>query len=173
MKRGDIVTVAMKGDYGKPRPALIIQSNLFDEHPSTTVLPITSELRDAPIFRITVTPNKCNGLQKLSQVMVDKTMAIPREKCSEMVQRTACGISVFDYRHAGRIDVRDWRIAVRPPQEGAEGNAGGHSWPVRGASPAFSISGPRIVTPNLPRKPGLREKVFRFRMDISPLIYSF
>jgi mRNA interferase MazF len=83
IKRGNIVTVAMKGDYGKPRPALVIQSNLFDEHPSITVLPITSELRDTPIFRITVTPNKFNGLQKLSQVMVDKAMTVPREKCGE------------------------------------------------------------------------------------------
>ncbi|MDR1915928.1 MAG: type II toxin-antitoxin system PemK/MazF family toxin [Synergistaceae bacterium] len=87
MKRGDIVTVAIKGDYWKPRPALIIQSNLFDEHPSTTVLPITSELRNTPIFRITITPNKCNGLQKLSQVMVDKVMTIPREKCGDVFGR--------------------------------------------------------------------------------------
>lgn len=29
MRRGDIVTIALQGDYGKPRPALIIQSDLF------------------------------------------------------------------------------------------------------------------------------------------------
>jgi mRNA interferase MazF len=81
MRRGDILTIAVKGDYGKPRPALVIQSNLFREHPSVTVLPITSELRDTPIFRITITPNEGNGLQKLSQVMVDKAMTVPREKC--------------------------------------------------------------------------------------------
>ena len=56
MKRGDLVTVSLPGSYGKPRPALIIQSDLFDEHPSVTVLPITSELRDAPLFRITIEP---------------------------------------------------------------------------------------------------------------------
>lgn len=87
MKRGDMLTVAMKGDYGKPRPALVIQSNLFDAHPSMTILPITSELRDTPIFRITVTPNAGNGLKKLSQVMVDKAMTIPREKCGEVFGR--------------------------------------------------------------------------------------
>jgi mRNA interferase MazF len=81
MKRGNIVTVAIKGDHGKPRPALVIQSNLFDGHPSATVLPITSELRNTPIFRITVTPNNANGLQKLSQVMVDKAMTVRCEKC--------------------------------------------------------------------------------------------
>jgi mRNA interferase MazF len=87
MKRGDIVTAAIKGGYGKPRPALVIQSNLFGEHPSVTVLPITSKLRDTPIFRITVTPNQDNGLQKLSQVMVDKAMTIPREKCGDAFGR--------------------------------------------------------------------------------------
>lgn len=47
MRRGDLVTVALQGDFGKPRPALIIQSDLFDAHPSLTILPVTSELRAA------------------------------------------------------------------------------------------------------------------------------
>jgi mRNA interferase MazF len=80
MRRGDLVTVSLSGDYGKPRPALIIQSDLFDEHPSVTVLPITSELRDVPLFRITIEPNQENGLSKPSQVMVDKTHTVSREK---------------------------------------------------------------------------------------------
>lgn len=83
MKKGDIVTVSLSGDYGKPRPALIIQSDLFNTHPSVTVLPITSELREAPLFRITIDPNKENGLHKRSQVMVDKAHTIPREKLRE------------------------------------------------------------------------------------------
>lgn len=80
MKRGDLVTVSLSGDYGKPRPALVIQSDFFDEHPSVTVLPITSELRDAHLFRITIDPHEENGLQKTSQVMVDKTHTVSREK---------------------------------------------------------------------------------------------
>ena len=83
MKRGDLVTVALTGDYGKPRPALVIQSDLFDSHPSVTVLPITSELRDTPLFRITVEPNKENGLRAPSQIMVDKTHTVPREKLGD------------------------------------------------------------------------------------------
>ncbi|OOG21468.1 growth inhibitor PemK [Thioalkalivibrio denitrificans] len=80
MKRGDLITVAMQGDYGKPRPALVIQSDFFDNHPSVTVLPVTSELRDTPLFRITIEPSDTNSLQKTSQVMVDKAMTIPRSK---------------------------------------------------------------------------------------------
>lgn len=56
MRRGDLVTIALQGAYGKPRPALIIQSDLFDEHPSVTVLPVTSELRETPLFRVMLDP---------------------------------------------------------------------------------------------------------------------
>jgi mRNA interferase MazF len=87
MKRGDIATIALQGDYGKPRPALVIQSDLFAEHPSVTILPITSDLRDAPIFRIAITPNDLNGLKTLSQVMVDKAMTVPRERCGNTFGR--------------------------------------------------------------------------------------
>ncbi len=80
MKRGDVVTVALPGTYGKPRPGLIVQSDFFDEHPSVTILPVTSELRDTPLFRITVRPTSENGLRKTSQVMVDKTHTVPRDK---------------------------------------------------------------------------------------------
>lgn len=80
MKRGDIITVSLPGHYGKPRPALIIQSDLFDVHPSVTLLPITSELRDAPLFRLTIEPTKENGLRFHSQIMIDKLHTVPREK---------------------------------------------------------------------------------------------
>lgn len=80
MKRGDLVPVALQGDYGKPRPALIIQSDLFSEHPSVTLLPVTSELRDTPLFRIPVAPTPQNGLKTPSQVMIDKAQSVPRDK---------------------------------------------------------------------------------------------
>jgi mRNA interferase MazF len=87
MKRGDLVTVALQGDLGKPRPALVIQSDLFDEHPSITILPVTGELRSAPLFRIPVAPDELNGLAKPSQVMVDKPQSIPREKIGSVIGR--------------------------------------------------------------------------------------
>jgi len=80
MMRGDLVTVAMQGDFGKPRTALVIQANPFSEHSSATVLPIASTLVAAPLLRITVQPSAENGLQKPSQVMVDKTMTVMRDK---------------------------------------------------------------------------------------------
>jgi mRNA interferase MazF len=80
MKRGDLVTIALQGDYGKPRPALVIQSDLFIDHPSITVLPVTSELRDTPLFRVAIQPSQANGLQKRSEVMVDKPQTVARER---------------------------------------------------------------------------------------------
>jgi len=85
VRRGDIVTVALPGAYGKPRPALVIQSDLFDEHPSVTILPVTSELRDTPLFRITVNSLSETGLLKPSQVMVDKAQTVPREKIGKTI----------------------------------------------------------------------------------------
>ena len=80
MKRGDFVTVVTSGDYGKPRPALIVQANVHAQHPSVTVLPLTSELHDAPLLRVTVEPEGSTGLRLRSQVMVDKATTIPRAK---------------------------------------------------------------------------------------------
>ncbi len=78
--RGDLVTIALPGDFGKPRPALVIQADQYDEHATVTVLPITSTLVAAPLFRVKVRPSAENGLLKPSQVMVDKAMTVKRDK---------------------------------------------------------------------------------------------
>lgn len=85
MRRGDLVTVATSGDYGKPRPALIIQAEIYAGHPSITVLPLTSALHDAPLLRVTVEPSPQSGLRLRSQVMVDKATTIPREKAGSRI----------------------------------------------------------------------------------------
>ncbi len=80
MRRGDLVTVAVAGDYGKPRPALVVQADAFRALGSVTVLRLTSELRDWPTFRVTVQPSAGNGLRQPSQVMIDRAVSLPREK---------------------------------------------------------------------------------------------
>ncbi|MBB1074087.1 type II toxin-antitoxin system PemK/MazF family toxin [Rhodoferax sp. 4810] len=89
MRRGDLVTIALQGDYGKPRPALIVQSDLFNEHPSVTILPVTGELRATPLFRILVEPDATNGLQKPSDIMVDKAQSVPRERIGDVFGRVS------------------------------------------------------------------------------------
>jgi len=84
MRRGDFVAIAMQGDFGKPRPALVIQSDNFDEHATVTVLLVSGTLVNAPLLRITIQPSAENGLQKPSQVMVDKAMTVKRDKLGQV-----------------------------------------------------------------------------------------
>jgi mRNA interferase MazF len=85
--RGDIVTVAISGDYGKPRPALVVQDDAFAALESVTVLRLTSDLRDAPLVRITMQPSAGNGLHLASQVMIDKAATVPRKRLGERIGR--------------------------------------------------------------------------------------
>ena len=78
--RGDFVTLATQDDFGKTRPALVVQADQFDEHTTVTVLPVTTTLVPAPLFRITVQPSDENGLREPSQVMVDKAITVMRDK---------------------------------------------------------------------------------------------
>jgi mRNA interferase MazF len=81
IRRGDFVVVTVSGAYGKPRPALAVQTDLFAALPSLVVCPLTTMLReDADQFRLTVEPSPKNGLREVSQIMVDKITVVPREK---------------------------------------------------------------------------------------------
>jgi mRNA interferase MazF len=85
-ERGEVVVCAVNGDYGKPRPAVVVQSDLFNPtHASITVCPITTCLVDAPLFRLSLSPTQRNGLKKSSQVMIDKITTLPRDKIRQRV----------------------------------------------------------------------------------------
>lgn len=87
MKRGAVVIVAARGPYtGKPRPAVVVQSDLFNPtHASVTVCPITSDIVDAPLFRLTLPPGSRTGLKQASQVMIDKIVSVPRGSVTEEI----------------------------------------------------------------------------------------
>jgi mRNA interferase MazF len=85
MKRGQFVAVSLQGNFGKPRPALIIQSDYFSEHPTIAVLLVSSTLVEAPLLRITIHPDYTNGLQKISQIMIDKPMTLKKEKIGQIL----------------------------------------------------------------------------------------
>jgi len=87
MRRGELVTVVAPGDYGKPRPALVIQSDLFDESPSITLCLVTSTLRETPLVRITVDPSPENGLQRISQIQADKIVTVKRQRVGGVIGR--------------------------------------------------------------------------------------
>jgi mRNA interferase MazF len=88
MRRGELVTVAASGDYGKPRPAVIVQTDAFPaRHASVVVCQLTSDLVDAPDFRVTIEPTPENGLRLTSQVMADKPVTIRRDRVGHKIGR--------------------------------------------------------------------------------------
>lgn len=87
MKRGDLVTVALAGDYGKPRPALVIQSDFLAETDGVLVCLMTTTLRAAPLYRLPLPAGEGTGLNEPSQVMVDKIVAVRRDRCGDPIGR--------------------------------------------------------------------------------------
>ena len=87
--RGDLVTVAAPGDFGKPRPAVVIQSDVLTEAEVKTVLVclISSHLVNGAKFRLTVEPDAGTGLRRTSQVMVDKIISMPRVRIGQVIGR--------------------------------------------------------------------------------------
>lgn len=99
MKRGDVVSVAAAGDYRKPRPAVIVQTDALPaEHASVVVCQMTSDLSDAPDFRVTIEPSERNGLRVRSQVMADKPVTIRRERVGRPIGR-------LDSRDLARLNI--------------------------------------------------------------------
>jgi mRNA interferase MazF len=88
LRRGEIWTVAGGTDYaGKPRPAIIVQSDKFDATVSITVCPLTGTLVDAAPVRFTIAPSKGNGLKTISHAMVDKISTIRKSKVGRRIGR--------------------------------------------------------------------------------------
>ncbi|MEX0404856.1 type II toxin-antitoxin system PemK/MazF family toxin [Aquibium sp. LZ166] len=81
MLRGEVVIVSAQGDYGKPRPTVVVQnSRLLDQLDSVTVCFLTSKHVPTRNLRVTVEPDAANGLRERSQVQVEKIMTFPRSK---------------------------------------------------------------------------------------------
>ena len=85
MRRGDIITIVTSGDYGKARPAVVVQSDLLNTNDSVLVALFTSTLMDTPLYRLPIEPNEINGLKLPSQIMVDKILAVQRVKCGAVI----------------------------------------------------------------------------------------
>ncbi len=99
MKRGDVVVVAAAGDYGKPRPAVVVQTDAFPEtHASVVVCQMTSEIVEAPDFRVTIQPSAENGLRARSQIMADKPVTVRRTRIGQPIGR-------LDDGDVGRLNV--------------------------------------------------------------------
>ena len=87
MKRGDIVLVAPPGDYGKPRPAVVIQSDRMRATDSVLLVLMTSALEEAPIYRLQIEPASWNSLKRASQIMIEKILAMPKHNVGQVIGR--------------------------------------------------------------------------------------
>ena len=85
IRRGDLVIAAFPGDYGKPRPALVVQADGFGNLPSLTMLPLTTEAEAAPLARINIVSTPANGLLRQSDIMVDKVMTLSRTRIRQRI----------------------------------------------------------------------------------------
>lgn len=93
--RGDVVAAIVPGDFGKPRPVVIVQADAFlEHHASVTVCPFTTHLLGLRLFRVAVAPDERNGLNELSEVMVDKLSSLRRERIGPPI---GC-LSAFDLK---------------------------------------------------------------------------
>lgn len=102
--RGDLVTAVVPGDFGRPRPVVIVQADAFVEyHASVTICPLTTHLTGLRLFRIMVAPDKHNGLNEPSEIMVDKLNSLRRERIGSSIGR----LSALDMRAVNEA-LRRW-----------------------------------------------------------------
>lgn len=87
MRRGDVVTVVAPGDFGKPRPAIVVQTDVLTAAGASSLVLclVSSHLVDASAFRILLEPSPGNGLRQTSQIMVDKMLTVPRARMGKVV----------------------------------------------------------------------------------------
>ncbi|HEY7338917.1 MAG TPA: type II toxin-antitoxin system PemK/MazF family toxin [Bryobacteraceae bacterium] len=114
-QRGDVVLAVLTGDYGKPRPAIVVQSNLFNSgHASIVLCPASSDLTGLLLFRIPIVASEATGLVKDSEVMVDKILAAKRERIRRKIGR-------LSPLQMASVD-RALRIWLELPDESTENN---------------------------------------------------
>lgn len=85
MKRGDLITVAPRGGYGKPRPAVVIQSDRLSATTSVLICPLTSDVVESVTLRPIVEASPRSGLHARSQIMVEKVSVVERQKCGDTI----------------------------------------------------------------------------------------
>jgi mRNA interferase MazF len=85
LNRGEIVKVIVPGDYGKARPAIVIQSQLLSEIPSIVIVPCTSELIDDCFYRPDIPADAQTGLRLPTQAMADKVTTVSKHRVRETI----------------------------------------------------------------------------------------
>lgn len=86
MKRGEIWTVSGVQNYpGKPRPAVIVQEDRFNQTASITLCAFTTDPTEAPMLRMAIEPTHRNGLKIASRLMIDKVTTVPKSRLGKRI----------------------------------------------------------------------------------------
>jgi mRNA interferase MazF len=86
MKRGEIWTLAGGPGYaGKPRPALILQTDLLPDSPSLLTCGFTSRSSEDVPLRPLIEPTPGSGLRAPSNLMSEKITAVPRARLGRRI----------------------------------------------------------------------------------------
>jgi len=113
MRRGDVVTVAATGDYGKPRPAVIVQTDaLPPAHASVVICQMTSEWNDAPDFRVTIDPSQRTDFAPYScdpaPTATQARSAFDTDSSSKAFAAAVMRVSAWPIGIAGAVSPRFW-----------------------------------------------------------------
>lgn len=84
-----VLVAALPGDYGKPRPAVVVQGDALTEADcgSVVVCPLTTAPTSTRSFRVAVEPSPENGLRQRSEVMIEKLAGVGRPRLREVIGR--------------------------------------------------------------------------------------
>ncbi len=85
MIRGSVVVVALPGDAGKPRPAIVLRGNAFGGHNRVTLVPCTGEQQAWPTLRVALTPSAENGLRLPCQAMIDRLTSVAVDRVRQVI----------------------------------------------------------------------------------------
>jgi mRNA interferase MazF len=86
LTRGELVIVSLPGDYGKPRPAVILENDALEGRLDSYVIALLTTFDEgARVLRVVVEPTPENNLRKQSRVMVDKLYAIPSHRMHQRI----------------------------------------------------------------------------------------
>lgn len=107
LTHGDVIVVSPPGEYGKPRPAVIVQSEITEVLTSVIVCPLSTSLVDSGPLRPLIEPARENELRETSQVMVDKITAVHLRRTGGRIGRiTTADMRVIDASLAAVLGLR-------------------------------------------------------------------
>jgi len=101
VRRGDVLIVSIRGYAGKPRPAVVVQSDHFLPGNTVAVCPTTGDSAGVRLLRPVIEPDTTNNLEQRSWVMIDKISIVEMSRIGRHIgSLTADQMRIVDQRLA-------------------------------------------------------------------------